>query len=102
VADGGEYTAATAAGDRFLHGSTPESYVSNSVGFAQGLKESNFVEGQNVAVEYRWGNAQPDLLPGLAADLVRRQVTVIVAGGGYPAALAASCAAGVCKMCCAC
>jgi putative tryptophan/tyrosine transport system substrate-binding protein len=41
---------------------------------------------------YRWGNAQPDLLPGLAADLVRRQVTVIVAGGGYPTALAASAA----------
>jgi putative ABC transport system substrate-binding protein len=47
--------------------------------FHQGLKESGFVEGQNVAVEYRWGDYQYDRLPGLAADLVRRRVAVIFA-----------------------
>ena len=55
--------------------------------FQQGLKQMGFVEGQNVAVEYRWGNGQNDGLPELAADLVRRRVAVIV--GHSAAALAA-------------
>jgi putative ABC transport system substrate-binding protein len=46
--------------------------------FEQGLKEAGFVAGQNVAVDYRWGNDQADRLPGLAADLIRRQPTVII------------------------
>lgn len=46
--------------------------------FEQGLKEARFVEGQNVVIDYRWGNDQSDRLPGLAADLVRRQAAVII------------------------
>src|SRR6516165_5534355 len=47
--------------------------------FRQGLKEAGFVEGQDVAIDFRWGDDQPDRLPGLAADLVRRQAAVIIA-----------------------
>src|SRR5262249_23017087 len=62
------------------------------VSFGQGWSEHGLAEGRNVAVEYRYAQAQPDRLPSLAADLVRGQVAIIVTTGGAQAALAAKAA----------
>ena len=69
----------------FLHGASPEGYAPMVTAFRQGLKEAGYLEGHNVAVEYRWAEGHYDRLPALAADLVRRQVAGIVTGGTPPA-----------------
>jgi putative ABC transport system substrate-binding protein len=72
----------------FLNVASPGPLRQQIAAFREGLKESGYVEGQNVVVEYRWAEGQYDRLPELAADLVRQQVSVIFVGGGAPAELA--------------
>ena len=64
--------------------SADDDYKNVTVPFLQGLKETGYVDGQNVGVEYRWAENQYDRLPVLAADLVRRRPAVIVAQRGSP------------------
>ena len=76
----------------FLNGDSPGPYASRLRAFHQGLSDTGYVEGRNVAIEYRWAESQYDRLPALAADLVRRQVTVIASPGTTGATLAAKAA----------
>jgi putative ABC transport system substrate-binding protein len=76
----------------YLGGRSPKTDVPMLSAFRQGLGETGYVEGNNVAIEFRWAGGQFDPLPGLVADLVRRRVAVIVTSGGPAPALAAKAA----------
>jgi putative ABC transport system substrate-binding protein len=76
----------------FLGAVSPDGLTERLRGFRQGLKDNGYVEGENVAIEYRWADNRLDLLPGLAIDLVRKRVAVIVATGGTAPAIAAKAA----------
>src|SRR6266699_3643121 len=74
----------------FLHGASPEGYAPMVTAFRQGLREAGYVEGHNVAIEYRWAEGHYERLPALARDLVERQVDVIAAAGPQAAHAAKS------------
>ena len=74
----------------FLLGGSRDSYAQHIAAFHRGLAEAGYVEGQNVAVQYRWAEGQLSRLPALASDLVNRQVAVLVTSGSLAAATAKS------------
>src|SRR5262249_14595435 len=77
----------------FLDSRSPDAVTASRLrAFRQGLKDAAFVEGENVAIEYRWAENQMDRLPALAAELVHRRVTVIATSGGFVVAFAAKAA----------
>jgi len=73
----------------FLGSGSPDPSNPFTTAFLQGLRETGYVDGQNLAIEYRWAESRNDRLPDLAADLVARKVDVIAASGGLEAAVAA-------------
>jgi putative tryptophan/tyrosine transport system substrate-binding protein len=77
----------------FLSSASPVQWTTYVAGFRQGLNEAGYVEGKNVAIEFRWAEGHYDRLPALAADLVSRQVAVVVASGGTLPVLATKAAA---------
>src|SRR5262245_4179521 len=73
----------------YLGSATPEAFAARVRAFHEGLNATGFVEGRNVAVEYRWAYDQVERLPALAAELVQRRVSMIIANGGTSTPLAA-------------
>jgi putative tryptophan/tyrosine transport system substrate-binding protein len=71
----------------FLNGTSAQSFAPMVAGFRRGLSAVGYVEGQNLAIEFRWAENQPDRLPALAADLVAKRVSAIAATGGLQAVL---------------
>jgi putative ABC transport system substrate-binding protein len=76
----------------FINSSSPDTYSHLLRAFRQGLKDNGYVEGENVAIEYRWADGQFDRLPALAGELVRQPVATLVATGGAHSALVAKAA----------
>jgi len=76
----------------FLNAASSDGYAERLRGFRQGLKDTGFVENENVSVEYRWAENQADRLPAMATELVHRRVAVIAATGGNAAVEAAKAA----------
>src|SRR3984893_6799157 len=76
----------------FLSSASPNAYAGRVAAFRKGLNESGYIDGQDVAIEFRWAQGQYDRLPMFAADLVRQNVAVIVSSGGDVAALSAKAA----------
>ena len=72
----------------FLNFQSLDGWAERLGAFRQGLKETGYVEGENVAIEYRWAENQIDQLPALASELVHRRVAVIATGGGVASVLA--------------
>src|SRR5262245_56976650 len=76
----------------FLNGQSSRTWGPMVAAFRRGLNEAGYIEGQNVAIEYRWAEGQPDRLPALVAEFVQRPASVIVATGGNNPAIAAKAA----------
>jgi putative ABC transport system substrate-binding protein len=76
----------------YIGGQSPDLWAGRLRAFHQGLSQTGYIEGRNVAIEYRWAEGQYDRLPAFAAELVRRQVTVIAAPAVTPAVVAAKAA----------
>src|SRR5215831_21209009 len=73
----------------FLSSGAEQAFAPNVAGFLRGLREAGYIQGQNVAIEYRWANSHYDRLSAMATELVRRRVTILVASGGTAVARAA-------------
>src|SRR5215472_5426047 len=76
----------------FLNSASPQPFADYVSGFRVGLKQTGYIDGQNVTIEFRWAEGHYDRLPEMAADLVRRKVAVLVSTGGAPSVTAAKAA----------
>jgi ABC-type uncharacterized transport system substrate-binding protein len=86
----GEQSAVPVIG--FLNSASPQPFANYVSGFRVGLKQTGYVDGQNVTIEFRWAEGHYDRLPEMAADLVRHKVAVLVSTGGTPSVTAAKAA----------
>jgi ABC-type uncharacterized transport system substrate-binding protein len=78
----------------YVHLGSPEPYAAMVAAFRDGLKETGYIEGQNLTIEYRWAEGRPERLPTLIADLLQKKVSVLATGGGHLPAQAAKEASG--------